>query len=123
MGWWLKLAKGKRPHRFDAHAQEIADLLAEGKTYIAVEDYLFDKYGLNAPASELCVWCKAKGIRHLVTDGRHKDKVPHCANCENYVEIGTKHIYKKTPIRVCKACLECIPNNVISSPIWCSKRI
>ncbi len=108
-----------RKHRFEPYKEEIADLLGQGKTFREVEDYLYAEHGINAPQSELSLWCGRNGIRNLIESGRHNN--PSCIGCENYLEIGSK-FRKRGNVRVCKACLEEIHYNVPTSPEWCPKR-
>ena len=108
-----------RKHRLDPHIEEITELLAQGQPYRVIEDFLFDKYEINASESELSNFCCKRGLRNLIQSGRHSNPV--CSDCENYMEIGTR-FRKKNRIRVCKACLEEIGCNVPTSPEFCPKR-
>ena len=113
----------KRKHRCEPHINEIADLLRDGKTYRQVGEYLFEKYQIDVSESELSVFSRNHGIKNLIQHGRHNNPV--CAECPDYIEIGAKHLLssgRKSNIRVCKAVLEAIPNNVHSSPEWCKRR-
>lgn len=113
-----------RKHRFEPHKQEIANWLAEGRTFKEIENLLFMEYEILTSESELCIYAKKHSLRNLIENGRHSSEIPKCKGCENYFEVGVKHLRNghKNNIRVCKACLEAIPNNVEYSPIWCSKR-
>lgn len=112
-----------RKHRFEPYKQEIAEWLASGRTYKEIENLLFLEHEILTSESELCVYAKRNNLRNLIENGRHSSEIPQCKICENYMEVGVKHIVqKKNNIRVCKACLECIPQNVEYSPTWCSKR-
>ena len=108
-----------RKHRLEPHIEEIKDFLAKGEPYRVIEDFLWEKYEINASESELSTFCRKRGLRNLIQSGRHSNPV--CNTCENYIEIGSK-FRKCNKIRVCKACLEEIGRNVPTSPEFCPKR-
>ena len=98
---------------------EIADRLEEGYSYREIAEYLYFKYDLKVSRSAIHYYAKANYLTNIVND------VPVCRECPNYVEVGTKHIRnkdRKSNVKVCKACLEVIPNRIKKSPEWCPKR-
>lgn len=112
-----------RKHRFDPYKDDIAQMLDEGQTLPKIADWLADRDVFTAEP-ELCIYIKNRGLRTKVTRGYHADKVPHCSGCANYIEVGTKYISdRKTNVRVCKACLEVIPTNAKTSPVFCPRRL
>lgn len=113
----------ERKHRFDPYKGKIAEMLDQGMTLGQISDFLSD-LDFNTSESELSIYIRSRGLRTKVTRGYHADKVPHCSGCENYIEIGTKYIRDRhTNVRVCKACLEVIPTNAKTSPVFCPKRL
>ena len=111
-----------RPHRFDPYKDDIAEMLGQGKTLNQIADFLADK-DFNSSEPELCKYINSRGLKTMITRGYHADKVPHCQGCANYLEIGTKYINTRTSnVRVCKACLEVIPQYTRTSPVFCPRR-
>ena len=112
-----------RKHRLDPYKEEIKEHLAQGETYCSICDFIFEKHGLFIDEPVLCLYVNSRGLKTQITRGYHQDKAPHCKDCENYIEVSTNHIRdRKTNVRVCKACLEVIPNTAVTSPVWCPKR-
>ena len=114
-----------RKHRFDEHKEELITWLSEGKTYGQIETLLLDLYGIVTNEPELCVYAKRRNLKNIIEMGRHSNEIPKCSGCEYYMEVGIKYVQntgRKKNIRVCKACLEAIPQNVEYSPTWCNKR-
>lgn len=100
---------------------DIADRLETGWTLRQIVDWLQEQ-GVKTSVPSLSIYMKNNYLTSTVEKGRRD--VPVCAQCANYREVGTKYIRhdRKTPVRVCMACLEVIPNRVAKSPEWCSKR-
>lgn len=108
--------------KLEKYEGDIADRLEAGWTYRQIAEWLFETRGLKISKSGISAYVKKNYLTSRIEKG--KRDVPICAKCANYREVGTKHIAhdRKTPVRVCMACLEVIPNKVAKSPEWCSKR-
>ena len=105
---------------------EIEELLRQGKTFQQITDYLFDNKGIEISTTAVFLFVRNNGLKSRVQKGRHDNPV--CFDCEHYQEFKTTYIAshavtgKRRDVRVCKACNECIPMNVVTSPEFCPKR-
>ena len=109
--------------KLEPYEWEIADKLEQGYTYRQLQTYLHDKHGIDVSYSTICVFLKSNYLSSTVEKG--KTDIPVCRTCPNHITVGTNHIpnhSRKSDIRVCKACLEVIPNKVTKSPEWCYLR-
>ncbi len=107
--------------KLEPYEGDIADRLEMGWTLRQIADWLKGK-GVNTSVSSISLYAKNNYLTSTVEKGKHD--APVCAQCAHYREVGTKHIShdRKSPVRVCMACLEVIPNKVVKSPEWCCKR-
>lgn len=104
--------------RLEPFKEKIKEMLSEGATYIEIVDYLYYNENIDTCEGAICNFVRKNHLRDVVADER-----PVCTKCENYIEIGTKYIQDRhTNVRVCKACLEVIPQTTSVSPRFCPKR-
>lgn len=111
-----------RKSKLEQYEGDIADRLEMGWTLKQIVAWLEAEKGVKTCKETISYYMRRNYLSSTVEKGRHD--APICAQCANYREVGTNHIRhdRKTPIRVCMACLEVIPNKVTKSPEWCCKR-
>lgn len=110
--------------RLDPYHDEIAKLLAEGKTYQEIADRVQEHTDEIVPASSVAYYVRHKDdLTSRVTRGRNNGRVhiPHCECCPHHV--AAQGAYDQTKIvRVCMRNRRQIPTACPTSPKWCERR-
>ena len=104
--------------KLEPYKEEIAQMIVEGSSYPQIVDAMYFNHGLDTSEPAICNFVRKNHLRETSI----KD-LPVCNQCEHYTEVGTTYIQDRcTNVRVCKACMEVIPNYTRISPKWCCKR-
>lgn len=107
-----------RKSKLEPFKERIIELLSEGNTYNQIVDHLYYEHDIDTTESAVCTFVNNNHLRDSI-----QIKKPVCTQCENYIEIGTKYIQTRSSnVRVCKACLEVIPQAAYISPTFCPRR-
>ena len=109
--------------KLQPYIKEINEWRLQGFTLMKIVDLLYLEFGVECSTAAVWNFAYKNNLKNVNEQGKHADKLPVCNKCENYIEVGANYVRSRNSnVKVCKACLECIPPNVICSPIFCPKR-